>query len=72
MALGSQLWSRDQTCIPCTGRLILNHWTTRKVLFMDFLRWREAGEVETKYCPLMRGEKEIHVSLVVNTCWDPQ
>jgi len=24
--------TRDQTCVPCTGRQILNHWTTREVL----------------------------------------
>ena len=23
--------TRDQTCVPCTGRCILNHWTTREV-----------------------------------------
>ena len=23
--------ARDQTCIPCVGKWILNHWTTRKV-----------------------------------------
>ena len=23
--------TRDQTCIPCIGRWILNHWTTREV-----------------------------------------
>ena len=23
--------TRDQTCIPCIGRQILNHWTTREV-----------------------------------------
>ena len=23
--------SRDQTCIPCIGRQILNHWTTKEV-----------------------------------------
>ena len=23
-------WTRDETCVPCTGRQILNHWTTRK------------------------------------------
>ena len=23
---------RDQTCVPCIGRQILNHWTTREVL----------------------------------------
>ena len=25
------LWTRDQTCVPCTGRKILNHQTTREV-----------------------------------------
>ena len=24
-------WTRDGTCIPCVGRHILNHWTTREV-----------------------------------------
>ena len=24
--------SRDQTCVPCSGRQILNHWTTGEVL----------------------------------------
>ena len=24
-------WTRDQTCVPCTGRRILNHCTTREV-----------------------------------------
>ena len=28
--------NRDQTCVPCIGRWILNHWTTREVPF-DFL-----------------------------------
>ena len=23
-------WTRDQTCVPCFDRQILNHWTTRK------------------------------------------
>ena len=25
-------WTRDQTRVPCIGRQILNHWTTRQVL----------------------------------------
>ena len=25
-------WTRDLTCVPCIGRQILNHWTTREVL----------------------------------------
>ena len=24
-------WIRDQTCVPCIGRQVLNHWTTREV-----------------------------------------
>ena len=24
-------YPRDRTCVPCIGRQILNHWTTRKV-----------------------------------------
>ena len=24
-------WTRDGTCVPCVGRWILNHWTTRDV-----------------------------------------
>ena len=28
--------TRDQTCVPCIGRWILNHLTTRKVLFYTF------------------------------------
>ena len=27
---------RDQTRVPCTGRWILNHWTTREVSLEDF------------------------------------
>ena len=29
-------WIRDHTYIPCIGRQILNHWTTREVLVKDF------------------------------------
>ena len=25
-------WTRDQTCVPCIGRRILNHWAAREVL----------------------------------------
>ena len=30
-------WTRDQTCVPCTGRQISNYWITREVL-LTFLR----------------------------------
>ena len=28
--VGPWLPARDQTCVCCTGRQILNHWTTRE------------------------------------------
>lgn len=24
-------WTTDQTCVPCSGRLILNHWTSQEL-----------------------------------------
>ena len=27
-------WARDQTCVPCIGRQILNHWTTKVLSFL--------------------------------------
>ena len=30
-------WARDRTCVPCIGRWILNHWTTREV--PQFTSW---------------------------------
>ena len=29
--------TRDRTCVPCTGRWILSHWTTREVLRYPYL-----------------------------------
>ena len=37
LGLSCLSWSRDQTCVPCTGRRILNRRTTRKVLSPTFL-----------------------------------
>ena len=31
-------WTRDRTHVPCIGRQILNHWTTREVLLKIFKR----------------------------------
>ena len=28
-------WTRDQTCVPCIGRGIPKHWTTREVLVIS-------------------------------------
>ena len=37
--------TRDQTCISCIGRWIINHWTTRKVPghFFFFFFWAALG-----------------------------
>ena len=32
-------WTRDGTHVPCIGRWILNHWTTREVLLKIFKRF---------------------------------
>ena len=30
--------TRDRTCVPCIGRQILNHWTTREVPFSEHFK----------------------------------
>ena len=35
--LTSTKLTRDQTHVPCIGRQILNHWTTREILY-SFLK----------------------------------
>ena len=40
--LGSS--TRDQTFTPCTGRWILNHWTTKDVPSFLFWWWWDRGE----------------------------
>ena len=32
-------WTRDQICVPCIGRWLLNHWTTREVLLVFLNCW---------------------------------
>jgi len=36
--------TRDQTCVPCIGKQILNHWTTRKVQNGHFFKSYFLGE----------------------------
>jgi len=35
---GESSRAKDRIRVPCTGRRILNHWTTRVILFLVFLR----------------------------------
>ena len=30
-------WTRDQTCVLCIGRWLLNHWTTGEALYVSFI-----------------------------------
>ena len=29
-------WIRDETCVPCIGRQMSNHWTIREALLLTF------------------------------------
>ena len=33
-------WTRDQTCVPCIAKKILNHWTTREASTLNFY-WKD-------------------------------
>ena len=39
MACGICFWTRDWTPVPCIGREILHHWTTREVPINGFGWW---------------------------------
>ena len=66
--------TRDQICIPCTGRQIINHWMTRDVPVLLFWKWDHSQMVSVQ--PLivpsvkMKGSKKpwllIFVYFLVN------
>ena len=39
-------WTRDWTHVLCTGRQILNHWTTKEVLLFTFGSTMYGGEIK--------------------------
>ena len=46
-------WTRDWTCVPCIGKWILNHWTTREVLkssWIEFLTQHNFLEIYPGCC----------------------
>ena len=46
-------WSRDQTCVPCTGRWMLHHWTTREPqnsLLMQLVKPALTGPLVLNLC----------------------
>ena len=56
--------TRNQTCVPCIGRWILNHWTTREVPYCPIFKWQtlrdwlickgqqsvKKGKIQTQVC----------------------
>ena len=49
--LNSLTW--DQTCVPCSGRWILNHWTTREVPAFTFDRVDVQIRSVAQSCPTL-------------------
>jgi len=41
-------WTRDQTCVPCIERQILNYWTTREVPRKAFSKKKKTQKVFSK------------------------
>ena len=46
-------WTRDWTCRPCLDRQILNHWTTRQVLFDIFFLYACMYAKSLQSCPTL-------------------
>ena len=38
--------TRDQVHVPCTGRWILNHWTTRQVYKISSFRFKKIRKIQ--------------------------
>ena len=51
--------TRDQTCIPCIERWILNHWTTREVRFRKCSSPEGWNLTSVNLVPYRRGSREI-------------
>ena len=74
-------WTRDRTCVPCIGRQILNHWTTREVpRSVNFWSSRTTWEACSKcsvsviyccvtHCPRSQWLKTTASSLLRNLQW---
>ena len=56
-------WTRDRTSVLCTGRQILNHWTTRKVLLFVLSRYCRLGccdhPMGVKWTPHQKKKKKV-------------
>ena len=48
--------NRDGTCVPCIGRWILNHWTTRKSIHLQYMCLSKSAAAAAKLlqsCPTL-------------------
>ena len=75
-------WTMDQTQVPCIGRQILNHWTTREVSKTSCPRRMSEGrepqikdraQRNTSVC-LWNGKEERHVTFLrrIQLTWERQ
>ena len=45
-------WIRDPICVPCIGRWILNHWTTREALQFSIIYFQVVQLLYLKFHPM--------------------
>ena len=69
-------WTGDQTWVPCIGRWILNHWTTKEVLYIfKYNFWGKIISFELKKKIYLAAPDQLcHVgssSLTRNRTWAP-
>ena len=55
--------TRDQTFTPCSGRWILNHWTTKGVPGISFFKNTETGLHDLRFTKIIQNGSEVDVQL---------
>ena len=60
--------TRDQTHIPCIGRWILNHWTTREVQQFFFCIQNPTSASVTNYSPFCLSPQNCAPQVALQTC----
>ena len=61
--------TRNRTCVPCIGRLILNHWITRDVLITSFFFLDCQNNVESMVQMVyICVSRKVLLILVIHSC----
>ena len=61
--------TKDQACVPCIGRLILNHWITRDVLITSFFFLDCQNNVESMVQMVyICVSRKVLLILVIHSC----